>query len=94
MAQIVDVLKGDPDAIVSQLTVIAATSTIEIVEATFSASQYLVVYNNSVAGGQTVIHVKGDPSTIVDAISALVSSSTKVLLCPTYSKFSFILVYN
>lgn len=94
MAQIAQVLKGDPGTVAGLLTTLAVSNEIVLIRKTFSAGEYIIVYDNSGTAGQTISVIKGDPITAATLINALISGSTKVALSDTFSAGSYLVAYD
>ena len=87
MAQVARVITGDPTSVRSQLTTLAATESIKIVEKTFSSGDYIVISDNAAGTGQVVTVVKGDPATVATLLPAGVE-----ILCPTFSASQYLVI--
>ena len=94
MAQILRVLKGDPSTVVGLLNGYATSETIVEIQKTFSNGEFVVVFDDAAAGGQTAVVIKGAPVTAAQQIESLISGSTSVIMSDTFSASSYILVYN
>ena len=91
MAQIVVVLKGDPENIVSQLNTLALANEIQFITKTKSAGQYLVGYE-TISTSQSVVALKGDPESISDKLQTILLTEVVDVFSKTFSNSVYIVV--
>lgn len=91
MAQIAQVMKGDPATVADELIALAATNELLIIEKTFSSGEYVVVSDDAAGTGQSVSVLKGDPATVVVDFGGLGPQID--IVAPTFSAAQYIVVH-
>jgi len=92
MAQLCDVIQGDPWTLADQLGLY--TSGISIVEKTTSAGKFLVV-SDSTLPVQTFVVIAGDPDKLASELSDLITAGNSVdLVIPTFSASHYVVAYS
>jgi len=95
MAQVSQVILGDPWLLKSTLTTLASTNELEIVQKTYSAGSFIVVSDDAAPAGQTVEVIAGDSATLSAAINTLIGLGNTIdLVCQTFSAAHYIVVYR
>jgi nitrate reductase NapAB chaperone NapD len=93
--QVTEVLNGIHDDLADQLNILAASATIQIVQKTISSAKYLVVYENSAPGGQTVEVINGDPETLAEEIQAIIDGGGVInAVANTFSASYYLVVWT
>lgn len=95
MAQQVTTVKGDPNWVKSLLQTIALTNSLQIIEKTNSAGQFIVLYDDAAPTGQTVEVLRGDPTTINQQLNVLIAGGATIeIICTTFSASYYLVVYS
>jgi alkanesulfonate monooxygenase SsuD/methylene tetrahydromethanopterin reductase-like flavin-dependent oxidoreductase (luciferase family) len=93
--QVTEVLNGIHDDLADQLNVLAASATIQIVQKTVSSAKYLVVYDNTTPGGQTVEVISGDPDALAEEIQTIIDGGGVInAVANTFSASFYLVVWT
>lgn len=93
--QISQVILADPQRLADDLTALAATNEIQIVQKTYSGGRFIVVSENAAGVGQTIVVIRGDPNDMAAALTAITAGGGSVdIVTPTFSGGYFVVVYR
>lgn len=95
MAQIAQVIAGDPWKLASDLNALAVTNEIQIISKTYSSGKFIVNSDDTAPVGQTAVVLVGDPQTLVDQINAIISLPATIdEVSDTFSSAHYVVVYR
>ena len=95
MAQIAQVIAGDPWKLASDLNTLALTNEIQIISKTYSNGKFIVNSDDAAPVGQTAVVLVGDPQTLVDQMNAIIALPATIdEVSDTFSSAPYVVVYR